>query len=95
MICTPTKYWGDQVKDSGKGGVCGICGGKEQFMQGFEEETRRKHSTEEVLALKKNSASWDLLCLVLLIYIAVVDLPGVVELFSLASLMLPNVSWCS
>jgi len=44
------------------------------------------------------SASWDLLCLVLVIYIAVVDLPRVVELFILVSFMLPNksrYSWVS
>ena len=35
MTCTPTKYWGDQVKDSEMGGVCGICGGKRAIHAGF------------------------------------------------------------
>jgi hypothetical protein len=38
------------------------------------------------------SALWDLLCSVLVIYITVVDLPGIVELFILVSFMLPNIS---
>jgi len=39
MICTLTKYWGDQVQDSGMGGAYGIYGGKEQFIQDVKEET--------------------------------------------------------
>ena len=49
MICTLAKYWGDQVQDSGMGGAYGIYGGKEQFIQGVEEETWWNNTTEEVL----------------------------------------------